>query len=89
MFAWRLGHDLLPTNVKIATINKNFNSDCPRCNSFNESLVHALRDCSYVRELLELGGVENRVLSLDWNTRVDWLEFTMRLVDSIVRHSNV
>lgn len=46
IFAWRLGHDLLLTNTKIASINPSFNCLCPRCNTLEETLVHALRDCA-------------------------------------------
>ncbi|KAK5811548.1 hypothetical protein PVK06_026891 [Gossypium arboreum] len=28
-FAWRMGHELLPTNAKISFIRQNFRSDCP------------------------------------------------------------
>lgn len=64
VFAWKLGHDLLPTNLKIAAVNLNFNSSCPRCGLSEESLVHALRDCSFAKEVLRMGGVDNRVIEM-------------------------
>lgn len=62
MLAWRLGHDLLPTNMKIASVNQNFDSACSRCNALEESLVYALRDCPFAREVLQAGGVDNRII---------------------------
>lgn len=65
VFAWRLGHDLLPTNAKIVTINQNFNNGCPRCSLTEESFVLALRDRPFAKEILQLDGVDNRILASD------------------------
>lgn len=63
IFVLRMGHNLLPTNVKIASINKGFNRVLPRCNNVEETLVHALRDCVKSREILMLGGIHGRLLT--------------------------
>lgn len=43
MFAWRLGNEFLPTNLKLVTINPEFNKFYPRCNNSEESAIHAVR----------------------------------------------
>ncbi|MBA0863581.1 hypothetical protein Goshw_023246, partial [Gossypium schwendimanii] len=45
VFALRLGHEIFPTNAKIASIRQNVNKECPRCEVGTETLVHALKDC--------------------------------------------
>lgn len=52
IFAWRVGHNLLPTNSKIATINPAANNLCSRCNVEEETLIHALRDCVKAQNIL-------------------------------------
>lgn len=78
-----MGHDLLLTNTKIASINPTFNSLCPRCNVAEETLVHALRDCEKARNTLMKGGIDDRVLNLMWTNGIDWLENFMRIMDNI------
>ncbi|MBA0567005.1 hypothetical protein Golob_011772 [Gossypium lobatum] len=46
----RLGHELLPRNVKIASIRNGFDQGCPRCGAVAEALIHALKDCPISRE---------------------------------------
>lgn len=41
VFAWRVGHDLLPTNGKIFAVNHNVNRGCLRCGDGNETVIHA------------------------------------------------
>lgn len=81
IFVWRIGHSLLPTNAKIATINPNHNNLCPRCNFLTETLVHALRDCDHAKAILRLKGIDGCILNSDWESGIDLLESSMRLVD--------
>lgn len=67
-FAWRLGYNLLPTNAKIASINQCFNNLCLQCSLKEEMLVHTLRDCGKAKETLACGGVDELVLTSDWDT---------------------
>lgn len=62
IFAWRLGHDLLPTKLKIAAINKDANSACPRCNLTSETTIHAIRDYQKAKDILTCGGIDGRLL---------------------------
>lgn len=82
VFTWRIGHDLLPTNAKIALINLAFNKLYPRCNEVEETLVHAIRDCVMARETLINGGIDNRLLTFTWAGGIEWLEASMRLLNS-------
>lgn len=82
VFAWRLGHDLLPTNVKIANINPIFNRQCRRCKVADETAIHALRDCDYACATLTNGGIDNRIMSSTRNNAINWLEASMRWLDS-------
>lgn len=81
IFLWRVSHNLLPTNAKIAAINPAFNSLCPKCGVDVETLMHALRDCGKTRDVLTHGGVDGRILSSEWNTGIDWLESVIRFLD--------
>ncbi|XP_016704723.1 uncharacterized protein [Gossypium hirsutum] len=65
IFAWRVGHEILPTNSKIATIQPSLNPACQRCGT--ETLIHALKDCPTARETLKCGGFDDRLNS--WNNR--------------------
>lgn len=47
----------------------------------DKTLVHALRDCSKAREVLVIGGIDNRLLNSKWNTSIDWLEKGKHLVE--------
>lgn len=65
MLAWRIGHELLPTNMKIATINQGFDHACPRCRNREESIIHALRDCLIARVILMHRGLDDQLLVRD------------------------
>ncbi|MBA0849437.1 hypothetical protein Goshw_016037 [Gossypium schwendimanii] len=56
VFVWRVGYEILPTNVKIASIRNGFNESCPRCGANIETLLHALCECATSREVLTIGG---------------------------------
>lgn len=81
VFAWRVGHELLPTKNKIATIVQSRGSSCSRCGRDDETLIHALRDCSKARAVLMHGGIDNRLLNMDCQSGIDWLEGAMRMMD--------
>ncbi|MBA0552382.1 hypothetical protein Golob_023198, partial [Gossypium lobatum] len=46
VFSWRIGHDILPTYINIARIRQNFSTTYPRCKNGDETLLHALKECS-------------------------------------------
>ncbi|KAA3472878.1 Ribonuclease H-like superfamily protein [Gossypium australe] len=69
IFCWRLGHDILPTYEKIASIRSDFNSIFPRCGNDKKTLIHALKDCPKARVVLEYGGFNNILLE-GVNTRI-------------------
>lgn len=62
IFLWRVGHNLLPTNVKIKYLNLGHNLSCPRWNSSDETLIHALKDCINSKEVLMNGGFDDHLL---------------------------
>lgn len=76
-----MGHDLLPTNAKIASVNQAFDRSCPRCKTNYETLIQALRDCICSKNVLTHGCLDDRLLNSTWNDGVDWLEGAMRLLD--------
>ncbi|KAA3463137.1 Cyclopropane-fatty-acyl-phospholipid synthase [Gossypium australe] len=42
VFTWRVGHEILPTNVKLASIRRGFDQGCPKCkNASNISKKYA------------------------------------------------
>ncbi|MBA0614896.1 hypothetical protein Godav_015127, partial [Gossypium davidsonii] len=61
--SWRIGYELLPTNVKIASIRNGFNQGCPRCEAIAKTLIHALKDCPISREVHSIGGWDTSTMS--------------------------
>lgn len=53
-FIWQAYKQSLPTNIKLFKANCVINPLCPLCNLNQETHVHVLRDCSYVREIWDL-----------------------------------
>ncbi|KAL1172601.1 hypothetical protein V6Z11_A05G358800 [Gossypium hirsutum] len=81
VFSWRVGHEILPTNVKIASIRNGFAKGCQRCGVEAETLLHALKDCPTSREVLSLAGWSERMVSTKYDYCIDWLEDMMRVLD--------
>lgn len=81
IFCWHLGHDIFPSYEKISSIRKEVNSNCPRCESDKETLIHAMRDCPRARAVLVYGGLNNKVLEGTYSRCVDWLEDVARMLD--------
>lgn len=81
IFLWRVGHNLLPTNSKIVALNPTTNPLYPKCGVADETLTHALCDCSKAREVLVHDGIDGRILSSGWMTSTDWIESTIRLLN--------
>ncbi|MBA0600854.1 hypothetical protein Gorai_004048 [Gossypium raimondii] len=67
----RVGHNLLPTNVKMATIFHDFDRTCHRCEIGNETIIHALRDCPKARVVLSFGGLDGRLLDSPFESGID------------------
>lgn len=82
VFAWRVGHEILPTKVKIASIRNDLNRGCPRCGATDETLLHALRDCHISYDVLSIGGWDMRVMTKHFDSCVDWLESMLRILDN-------
>ncbi|KAK5775357.1 hypothetical protein PVK06_043239 [Gossypium arboreum] len=74
IFCWRLGHDILTTYENISSIRREFNSNCPRCGTVMETLIHAMKDCPKARAVLAYGGLNNNLLEGYYGRCVDWLE---------------
>ncbi|KAG8492635.1 hypothetical protein CXB51_010097 [Gossypium anomalum] len=72
VFSWRIGHDILPTYDNIGRIHQNFSTTCPRCKNSAETLIHALKDCPKVREVLITGGLNNRLPEGRYDRCIDW-----------------
>ncbi|KAK5845400.1 hypothetical protein PVK06_001582 [Gossypium arboreum] len=62
VFCWRIFHDILPTYDNIACIRQEFSTPCSRCKSEKEMLIHFMKDCPKVREILMMGGINNRLI---------------------------
>ncbi|KAH1083350.1 hypothetical protein J1N35_023111 [Gossypium stocksii] len=81
IFTWRVGNDILPANVKLASIHHGLGYNCPRCGADYETLIHALKDCPSSKATLMLGGLDSRVISKEYDRCIDWLEDMMRVLD--------
>ncbi|XP_016672060.1 uncharacterized protein [Gossypium hirsutum] len=84
VFSWRVGHEILPTNVKIASIRNGFAKGCQRCGAEAETLLHARKDCPTSREVLSLAGWSERMVSKNYDYCINWLEDMMRVLDKKV-----
>ncbi|KAG8474103.1 hypothetical protein CXB51_033612 [Gossypium anomalum] len=76
IFAWTVGHEIMPTNSKIATIQP-FVNPCPE----KETLIHTLKDCPTARETLKCGGLDYKLVSSVFDRCIDWLEMALRILD--------
>ncbi|XP_017621177.1 uncharacterized protein LOC108465357 [Gossypium arboreum] len=74
VFTWRVGHEILPTNVKIASVRRGFGQECPRCGAEYKTLIHALKDCPTSRAILSIGGLDKSIISKDYKCCIDCLE---------------
>lgn len=43
--------------------------------------MHALCDCSFAKEVLRIGCMDNQVIDYGWTIGIDWLEEAMRFLD--------
>ncbi|XP_017609264.1 uncharacterized protein LOC108455176 [Gossypium arboreum] len=71
IFCWRLGHEILPTFDKIASIRSHFNNMCPRCGNDKETIIHTLKDCPEAKAVLEYGGINNNLLVENYSRCID------------------
>ncbi|MBA0770659.1 hypothetical protein Gotri_019264, partial [Gossypium trilobum] len=59
IFAWCIGHKLLPTVAKIAPTPLSNDDQCKRCGALVETILHVLQDCQVSREILMLAGIND------------------------------
>ncbi|RYR27976.1 hypothetical protein Ahy_B01g052052 [Arachis hypogaea] len=50
-FSWLLTHEALLTNSKRKSRGLTEDSTCPRCHQFEETILHVLRDCPFIRKV--------------------------------------
>ncbi|MBA0655846.1 hypothetical protein Goklo_008269 [Gossypium klotzschianum] len=81
VFAWRVGHEILPTNSKIASIRQGLDKGCPRCGAETKTVLHALKDCPTSRAVLSIRGWSRSFISKNYDHCIDWLEDLMRVLD--------
>ncbi|MBA0596557.1 hypothetical protein Gorai_013373 [Gossypium raimondii] len=62
VFAWRVGHEISSTNIKIASICHGFQKACPRCGACDETLICAFKDCPNAKSVLTIFALDNRLL---------------------------
>ncbi|KAH1106896.1 hypothetical protein J1N35_010664 [Gossypium stocksii] len=55
-----------------------------RCKSEEESLLYAMKECPKVREILMIGGLNNRLINVKYEQCVDWLEDVLQELDKKV-----
>ncbi|MBA0786095.1 hypothetical protein Gotri_000163 [Gossypium trilobum] len=68
VFTWWVGHEILPTNVEIASIGRGFGQECPRCGAEYETLIHTLKDSPTSRAILSTGESHGRPYDYLWNS---------------------
>ncbi|MBA0865124.1 hypothetical protein Goshw_009259, partial [Gossypium schwendimanii] len=81
VFTWHVGNEILPTNVKIASVRRGFDQACPRCGAEFETHLHALKDCSTSRATLMIGSLEGNLISKEYDRGIDWLEDMLRILE--------
>ncbi|XP_050222270.1 uncharacterized protein LOC126672363 [Mercurialis annua] len=70
---WRILHESIPSNVKLATRIPEFPKTCPRCGLEDESRLHALKDYNVVRGLWLTSPLNLRVDSFPCRNTTEWL----------------
>ncbi|MBA0851281.1 hypothetical protein Goshw_016840 [Gossypium schwendimanii] len=75
---WQLGHKLLPTKDKIASIHQTNDRECFKCGEKRETLIHALKDCLNARAIRTIGGLDGIIINSELSSCIDWLEEVMR-----------
>ncbi|KAH1113938.1 hypothetical protein J1N35_007316 [Gossypium stocksii] len=83
VFAWRIGHGLLHTNVKLSSIKTHVDPVCSICRNGDETPLHALRDCPKACEVLIPSGFNNRLLTNSYEFCINWVEDSMRILDKM------
>lgn len=76
-----MGHDLLPTKDKIASMRQHDDRECFRCGDKRETLVHALKDYPNSKDVLIAGGLDGRIIDNNFANCIDWLEEAVRILD--------
>ncbi|MBA0862358.1 hypothetical protein Goshw_007519, partial [Gossypium schwendimanii] len=82
VFSWRLGHGLLPTYDNIAHIRQKFSNTYHRCNNSEVTVIYVMKDCPVSREILTLGGLNNKLLEGNYDHCIDWLGNGLRVLDA-------
>lgn len=74
-FLWKVAHNRLLTNLQRNKRDMDPSAICPRCQSADESIMHAIRDCSHVQETWNLfipGKDWSRFYSQGLSSWLDW-----------------
>ncbi|KAK8612565.1 hypothetical protein V6N13_092677 [Hibiscus sabdariffa] len=72
---WKVINNFMPTFANLQSRRLNVNNSCAFCLSASESIDHIMRDCWFVRQVLETQGVQfpTPIVDVDWK---DWLVLT-------------
>ncbi|MBA0793079.1 hypothetical protein Gohar_017511 [Gossypium harknessii] len=81
VFTWHVDNEILPTNVKIASVRRGFGQACPRCGADYETLVHTLKDYPISRATLMFGGLDSSIIFKEYDRCINWLEDMLRILD--------
>ncbi|MBA0698769.1 hypothetical protein Goari_000461 [Gossypium aridum] len=76
-----VSHNLLPTNVKMASIFQDSDWVCHRYGFEDENIIHALRYCPKARVVLSFSELDGRLLDSSYESCIDLLENATRLLD--------
>ncbi|MBA0660184.1 hypothetical protein Goklo_012232 [Gossypium klotzschianum] len=68
----QMGNEILPTNVKIASVRRGFDQACPRCGTEFETHLHALKDCLTSRATHMIGSLEGNLISKEYDRGINW-----------------
>jgi hypothetical protein len=66
-FLWTDIHDTLPTKSMLSHRGMLQNASCPRCNIDDETILHCLRDCKFVKFLWKSIGFTNQTFFQEEN----------------------
>ncbi|KAK5835682.1 hypothetical protein PVK06_011376 [Gossypium arboreum] len=72
VFAWRVGHEIMPTNMKIDAIRPNVNSMCQCYRAVKEMLIHAIKECPLARATLACGGNNFTFRGKEKDAKIIW-----------------
>ncbi|KAK9018633.1 hypothetical protein V6N11_001603 [Hibiscus sabdariffa] len=81
IFGWRPGQGAVPVGYKVKAAGLG-DGTCKLCGSHIETILHAMRDCSSVQEVLITSGMDSLLPQGPFRDYFEWLEASHSVMSS-------